>query len=63
MVGVGGERAWQVPHEVASAFQAGAKEDGYAETWAFLRVEAHADLEAADDVEGAGAEVVESVGA
>jgi hypothetical protein len=38
------------------------KEDGYAETWAFLRVEAHAGLEV-DDVEGVDAGVEEFVGA
>lgn len=62
MVGEDGERAWRLPHEVVLAYQGGVKEDGYAETWAFLRVEAHAGLEV-DDVEGVDAGVEEFVGA
>jgi hypothetical protein len=63
VVGEDGEYAWRLPHEVALAYQAGVKEDGYAETWAFLRVEAHAGLEAADDAEDVDAGVEEFVGA
>ena len=63
MVGEGGERAWQAQHEVASAYQAEVKEDGYVETWAFPSVAAHAYLEAADGAEDVGAGVEEFVGA